>query len=103
MAKPLIVSFSHELGKQEVIRRLNDGIAYLHAHHADKVVVIENNWTGDRLDFTVSALKQTATGFVDVEDDKVTVTVTLPFLLALMADKARSLIQREGTQLLEKK
>lgn len=103
MAKPLTVSFSHELGKAEATRRITDGIAYLRDHYADKLAVIDDRWTGDRLDFSVSALKQTATGSIDVADQQVTITVMLPLLLAMVADKARSLIQKEGQQLLEKK
>ena len=103
MAKPLTVSFTHELGKAEAVRRITDGIAYLRANYADKLAVINERWTGDRLDFSVSALKQTATGSIDVGEEQVTVTVMLPLLLAVLADKARSLIQKEGQQLLEKK
>ena len=103
MAKPLTVSISHQLGKQEAIRRLTDGLGYIQSRFGDKVAVTENRWVGDQLNFTVAALKQTASGIVDVAEDHVTLTVTLPFLLAMMAEKAKALIQKEGTLLLEKK
>ena len=103
MAKPLTVSVSHDLGKGEAIRRLTDGVAYVQTRFGDKIAITQNQWEGDRLNFSVSALKQTASGVIDVEETRVTLTVTLPFLLAMMAEKAKSLIQKEGTLLLEKK
>ncbi len=103
MSKPVTVSLSHDLGKPEAIRRLTDGLAYIEARHGTLIAMKENRWEGDRLVFTVAAMKQTASGFVDVEDHRVTLTVTLPFLLAMMADKAKSLIKKEGSLLLEKK
>lgn len=103
MAKPLTVTLPHELGKAEAKRRLTDGLAYIHSRFGDKVSITENRWTDDRLSFTVSAMKQTASGTVDVEERHVTLVVTLPFLLAMVAEKAQSLIRREGTLMLEKK
>lgn len=103
MAKPLTVSVSHDLGKREAIRRLTDGVAYIRTRFGDKIAITRNEWEGDRLNFMVSALKQTASGVIDVEENRVTLTVTLPFLLAMMVEKAKSLIQKEGTLLLEKK
>ena len=103
MAKPLTVSLPHDLGKTEAKRRLTDGLAYIHSRFGDKISITENQWSGDRLTFTVTALKQTASGTVDVEDAHVTLTVVLPFLLAMVAEKAKALISREGTLLLEKK
>ena len=103
MAKPLTVSLSHDLGKAEAIRRIREGIGYVETRYGKALVVTRNEWNGDRLDFAVSALMQSASGIVDVEEDRVTLTVMLPFLLAVMAEKAKSLIASEGTLLLEKK
>ena len=97
------MSVSHDLGKREAIRRLTEGVAYVQTRFGDKIAITRNEWDGDRLNFMVSALKQTASGAIDVEETRVTLTVTLPFLLAMMAEKAKSLIQKEGTLLLEKK
>jgi hypothetical protein len=58
---------------------------------------------GDRLNFRVSALRQAASGTLDVAEDNVRVEVTLPLLL----QKFAQIVQRgmtEGTRrLLEKK
>ena len=103
MSKPLVVTISHELGKAEAKRRLTSGLQYLHDRHANKVTVLENSWSGDSLSFEVGALGQRARGVVDVGETQATLTVTLPMLLAMLAEKARSMIQKEGQLLLEKK
>ena len=103
MSKPLVVSLPHHLGKQEALRRLKDGIVHLKTSQAGKMSVIEEQWQDDRLTFRVAALGQTASGTIDVLDDQVTCSVQLPWVLALLAEKARGLIQKEGHLLLDKK
>ena len=103
MTKPLVVSIPHHLGKQEALRRLQDGIGHIKTQYAGKISVLEDTWTGDRLDFKVGTLGQNAAGSIDVSDDQVTCSVQLPWVLALIAEKAKVLIQKEGTLLLEKK
>jgi hypothetical protein len=89
MSKPLIVSIPHRLGREEALRRIKSGIATAR--------------TGDRLAFNVSALGQSASGLIDVADDHVRLEVTLPWLLAKLAEKFTPAIRKEGTLLLEKK
>ena len=96
MAKPLTVSLTHDLGKAEAIRRLKEGIGYVESRYGKAVTITHNEWTGDRLNFGVTALMQSASGVVDVEEDRVILTVTLPFLLAVLADKAKALIRSEA-------
>ena len=103
MSKPVIVSIPHHLGKQEAVRRIKDGIVHLRTTQANKVSVIEENWEGDQLAFRIGAVGHSVSGTIDVAEDQVTCTVQLPWVLAMLADKARGLIQKEGVLLLEKK
>lgn len=103
MSKPLIVTVPHQLGREEARRRLENGLGQLRHTFADKVSSIEDSWTGDRLDLRVQALGQNVAALVDVAEDHVQVEVQLPWMLAMLAEKAKGLIQREGTLLLEKK
>ncbi len=103
MTKPLIVSIPHSLGKAEATRRLRDGVGQMKSQFGDKIATVEEQWAGDRLNFRVGALGQTVTGHLDVADDSVRVEVQLPWVLAMVAEKARGLIQKQGTLLLEKK
>lgn len=46
---------------------------------------------------------QSIDGHLDVMEDQVLVEVKLPWLLAMIADKAKNFIRKQGTLLLEKK
>ena len=103
MTKPLVVSIPHQLGQTEAKRRLVTGIEQLKRDYGNKLAVVQDQWTGDRLDFRVSALGQGVSGIIDIGDDTVTLALQLPWVLAILADKARTLIQKQGQLLLERK
>jgi hypothetical protein len=103
MSKPLVVIIPHNLGKAEAIRRLKTGIGRLRSSVGDHLMVLEEAWTGDRLGFRVAVLKQEARGTIDVAEQEVRLEVELPWLLAMLAEKAKALIQKQGRLMLEKK
>ena len=103
MSKPLVVSIPHRLGKAEAMRRLKSGLGNVRANYSHLFAVQEEDWTGDRLQFRVSALGQVASGTIDVADDHVNLQVFLPWLLAKVAAAIQPLVRKEGTLLLEKK
>jgi hypothetical protein len=103
MSKPLVVSIPHRLGKDEAVRRLKSGLGNAQANYSHLFAVQEEIWTGDRLQFRVSALGQVARGTIDVADDHVNLQVFLPWLLAKVAEAIQPLVRKEGTLMLEKK
>ncbi|GBU16216.1 MULTISPECIES: polyhydroxyalkanoic acid system family protein [unclassified Methylobacterium] len=104
MAKPLIVDLPHELGRAEARRRIETGVEQGRVLLAKSGVSIGNlAWTGDRLDFALSALSQSVDGSIDVGDQSVRIEVRLPLLLALFAEKVKKSLGKEGTLLLTKK
>jgi hypothetical protein len=103
MSKPLIVSIPHNLGKEEALRRLRGGVTRLKSQFGDKIASVDETWSGDRMDFRVGAMGQTVNGHLDVQQDQVRVEVQLPWLLAMVAEKAKNFIQKQGTLMLEKK
>jgi hypothetical protein len=103
MSKPLVVSIPHNLGKAEAVRRLQGGIGGLKSQFGDKVASINEAWAGDRMEFRVGAMGQNISGHLDVMEDQVRVELQLPWILAVVAEKAKSFIQKQGTLLLEKK
>ena len=103
MTKPLVVSIPHQLGAAEAQRRLRTGIDELKQQYAGKFAVLDNHWTGNHLDFRISAIGQTVSGKIDVAEDHVMLAVELPWMLAMLAQKAQGLIQSKGQLLLEKK
>jgi hypothetical protein len=103
MAKPLVVSIPHRLGKDEAVRRLKSGLDGVRTSFGHLIAVQEETWTDGHLQFRVSALGQAANGSIDVEDDHVNLEVLLPWLLARLAETIQPLIRSEGTHMLEKK
>ena len=103
MSKPLVLSISHRLGKEEAVRRLKSGLGSLPSNVRHVIAVQEQVWTGDHLQFRVSAVGQVAGGTIDVADDHVRLELTLPWLLARFVEKIQPLIRREGTLMLEKR
>jgi hypothetical protein len=103
MPQPLIVSIPHKLGKAEALRRIKAGLGGIKAQYTQVVQVNEEIWSGDRLAFRITALKQQASGTLDVAEDRVVVEVTLPWLLAGFAHGAQAMIRERTNRMLEKK
>ena len=103
MSKPLFLSISHSIGKEEAVRRLKSGLGSVPAAFHHVLTVQEEVWTGDHLQFRVSALGQVASGTIDVTDDHVRLAVSLPWLLAQLAEKLQPAIKNQGKLMLEKK
>lgn len=103
MSEPLIVSIPHRLGKDEATRRLKVGIHQGVAQLGGVIRVDEEIWSGDRLSFRLTALRQQITGALDVMDSSVRLEITLPWLLAGLARTLQATLTRRGATLLEKK
>ena len=101
--QPIVVTVPHKLGKDEARRRLDSGLARAGASFGGILTLTQQNWTGDRLEFSASAMGQAASGAVDVGEDNIRIEVTLPWLLHQMAQKATDMIRKQGQLLLEKK
>jgi hypothetical protein len=102
MAPPLVVSLPHRLGRAEATRRLKDGLASVSSQFGAFFLIEVGIWSGDRLSFRINALKQRASGIIQVTEDQVRIEVTLPWLLASFASRAQALIQQRGQLMLEK-
>ena len=102
MQDPLVVTISHRLGRAEAKRRLDAGLDHIRAQVAPFVGAMDLAWHGDRLDFHVTALRQTVTGYLEVLDEAVRIEIHLPWLLRLATRNLVGRIRREGSQLLEK-
>jgi putative polyhydroxyalkanoic acid system protein len=103
MPQPLVISIPHSLGKQEAIRRLKSGLATAQSQFRQLFTVQEETWSGDRLQFRVEALRQTASGTIDVADDHVRLEIELPWLLAKVAQQIQRVVKAQGAIMLEKK
>ena len=94
MAEPVVVTIPHKLTKEEAVRRLKKGFGDVRSTIGEKFVVLTDDWKGDHLDFKASLLGQTTTGTVDVGEHSVRLEIQLPWMLALLANKASVIGQR---------
>ena len=103
MPQPFIVSIPHQLGRQEASRRIKAALGSVKSEYAKLLRIDEEIWSGDRLAFRVTALRQQASGTLDVADDHVRLEVTLPRLLAGIAHGVQAMVRERGARLLDKK
>ena len=103
MSEPLVVVIPHRLGKDEALSRIKAGLGRAEAEFARLINFEHQQWSGDRLDFRVSALGSRAAGRLDVYEGAVRLEVTLPWLLAKFAAAAQRVIGQKGQLMLEKK
>lgn len=103
MAQPFTASVPHKLGQEEATRRLQKGLTAVREKFGQHVEIIEEKWTDAHLDFRVAVMGQHATGTLDVADEAVHLAVELPFVLSLIANKAKDMVQKQATLMLEKK
>lgn len=100
--EPLIVTVSHSLSKDEVVRRLRPALG--RTVQMFPVLKLEHEqWAGERMDFRLKAFGQAVTGNLLVGDKAVRVEVTLPWLLQKFADAVRESITLRAQVLLGKK
>jgi hypothetical protein len=102
-SKTITVTIPSRVGPVETKRRLEDGVRHLRTQYASQIASVEENWTGDHMDFKVNALGQSLTGRLDVLAEAVKVEIDLPWLLAAFAEKIKGEIEQRGRKLLERK
>jgi hypothetical protein len=99
--EPLVVSIPHNLGKEEAMRRLKEGLSKA-ATGVPLLKLDDPSWTDNRVAFRAHALGQTASGTIDVEDRFVRLEVVLPWMLAKLAGAISQAVNAKGRLLLEK-
>jgi hypothetical protein len=103
MSSPVTISVPHRLGRAEALRRLQTGLGRMRTNLSTLITIEQEVWSGDTLRFQMRGLGQTAAGTIDVLEDSLRIEVTLPWLLAKMAERLAPAMRREATLLLEKK
>ncbi len=103
MTKPLVVSIPHRLGQAEAVRRLRSGLERAERDFKQFIAIEQQVWNGNALTFHVRALGQAASGSLQVFDNSIRLEVTLPWLLAKVAERFVPALEQQGRLLLEHK
>jgi putative polyhydroxyalkanoate system protein len=100
MTQPIEVDLPHTLGKDEARRRIANNVHKLEQHFPGGAKV-QSGWAGDQLNLDVTAMGQSVTGTIDVEETKVHLKLLLPPMLAMFSGLIQSALQKKGDVLLE--
>ena len=91
----LTASIPHQLTRAEAKRRIQDQVGTLRRQHGSMFNELKETWTGDRMDFAATAMAQSISGHLTVDDHAVHVDVALPWLLSLLAGTVKHRIQQD--------
>jgi hypothetical protein len=100
-SEPISIRISHQLGRDEAKRRIDDGLTAIRREVAQYVRSLDYQWQDYRLDFRATILFQAIAGHIDVDEDFVRIEFMLPRLLHLAAKRIVGRIESRGTALLE--
>jgi len=96
----LTMSIPHQLTRAEAKKRIQDGIAQAQQQYGSMLGSIHQQWNGDILDFGVSAAGQSINGQLFVEDQVVRLDVALPWMLTMLANPVKRMIEQNARNLL---
>ncbi len=101
MAAPTIVDIPHQLGREEVRRRMASRVGDLAKRIPGGMAEVSSSWeSADRMLLDVTAMGQKVAATVDIEDRLVRVSVILPMMLSFMAGPISAIVRKSGEDLL---
>lgn len=102
-SEPITVTVSHSLGKAEAVRRLKEGFGRTCGQLGPMIAIDHETWDGDTVRFRMHAFGQTAPATIEAMDDSLRIEITLPWLLAKVANRLLPILRKQATLLLQKK
>lgn len=96
----LTASIPHQLSRSQAKQRIQDQIELLRQRHGGALTSFQGTWIGDELQFSAAAAGQSISGHLTVDDQMVHLTVTLPWLLSLLAGSIKHRLEEQGKLLL---
>ena len=94
------VTVGHQLGPEEVRRRLEAGLETLLCRFGDSVSNINRNQEGDTTRFSCLTQGQNITGFMTLADQQVVLNLDLPWAAKFFEDVIREAIEANLAQIL---
>ncbi|MGQ7829699.1 polyhydroxyalkanoic acid system family protein [Altererythrobacter sp. Z27] len=96
------VALPHDLGREEVRRRLSERSHEIADHMPGGLAQVETDWIGeDSMALHISAMGQNLTGHIHVEDRQVVFEIKLPGMLSFVEPMIEKAIRKDGARLLE--
>jgi hypothetical protein len=96
----LIVTIPHQLGREGAKCRIQEQVAVVRHQRGSMLGTLQENWAGDTMAFSLSAMGQSLSGRLTVAEHAVHLTVALPWFLRMLAGKVKSALEQQGRLLL---
>ena len=96
----LTASIPHQLGRAEAKRRIQDHIGALRQEHGSTFTVLQETWKGDTMDFSATAMGQSISGYLTIDENVIHLNVALPWLLSMLAGTVKQKLEQQVTHLL---
>lgn len=95
------VAIPHQLGKDEVRRRLQSRSHEIADHIPGGMAEITTSWPNpDRMSMAISAMGKQMAGTMDLEDEQIVLNIDLPPALSFIQPMVESAIRSQGQKLL---
>jgi hypothetical protein len=95
------IAIPHNLGREEVRRRLHDRLPEVSQIIPGGLAEVEAGWANeDRATLLIRAMMQEVSGSIDIEDAQIVFTVNLPPALSFVEPAIRGAIEDKGRKLL---
>lgn len=97
------VNLPHDLGKEEVRRRMHEHGHEIADYFPAGMATVETSWPNeDRMNLDIFAMGQKVAGGVEVADDHVVIELDLPAMLSFLRGTIEGAVRKHGGRLLEK-
>ena len=96
----LTASIPHQLGRAEAKRRIQEHIGRARQQYGAMASNVREDWKDNELDFAVTAMGQSITGHLTVDDDMAHLTIALPGLLGMFARAIKQRVEQQGKEIL---
>jgi hypothetical protein len=95
------IDLPHRLGREEAKRRMQSRIGELAGHMPGGMTEVRSSWPQDyRMALDITAMGQSVSATIDVEDRVVRLELELPMMLRFASGAIEAVIQRKGGDLL---
>jgi hypothetical protein len=91
----LTISVPHSLSAEEATARLKTFFARLKERYQDKMSSLEEQWSGNKLDYSFSTFGFSIKGDLNVEPGEVKVNGSLPFAAMMFKGKIEQSVREE--------
>lgn len=94
------LTITHALSQEEAMTRVTTLLPELKRQHGDKISNLQERWSGNRCDFSFSAMGFGVSGDITVQSDSIVLNGSLPFAASFFKGKIEETIRAKAKEVL---